>query len=78
MNLRYKVLLKSALGHCCIKATVLDTERIEQESDTYCWYYTLCECTEVEDAKKICTVLNFIDCGEDSFQIVEESYYEIK
>lgn len=72
MNLRYKVLLKSALGHCCIKATVLDTEKIEYTSNNYHWYYNLCECADVEDAKKICAVMNFFDCGVDTFQFTEE------
>ena len=76
LNLRYKILLKSALGHCCISATVLDTENFEMESGEYSWYYNLCECTEVEDAQAICSVMNFMDCGVDTFQTVEQQYYK--
>lgn len=59
---RYRVVSESTSGHCCFKATVLDTHKPEaaiySADDTADWYEPVCECFSVEDAEKIACALN--------------------
>lgn len=51
MGRRYVVEEGSHLGHCCIAASVIDTQSTSTRKG-------ICECLEVADAEKIATLLN--------------------
>lgn len=64
---RYQVVPESQSGHCCFEATVVDATRPDlrstdgkhyQDSDGYLRYKQVCECFDLEDAKRIAAALN--------------------
>ena len=58
--MRYSIREGSESGHCCFKATVVDTSKpymIGKEHYPDC-YVEVCECFNIEDAEKICAALN--------------------
>lgn len=53
---RYQVVTKSQSGHCCFVATVVDTAKpLEWPAGEYA---SVCECFNVQDARKIAKALN--------------------
>ncbi len=54
--MRYQVVEKSISAHCCFEATVIDTHNKGRyiHDQGQC----ICECFEVEDARKVADALN--------------------
>jgi len=52
MSERFKVVDRSISAHCCFEATVVDTLK---DNDS------ICECFEIEDARKIAAAMNQIE-----------------
>lgn len=59
--MRYKVIEGSESGHCCFKATVVDTQRPDSDYDPK-QHSQICECFDMEDAEKIASALNGGEC----------------
>ena len=59
--MRYQLVEKSASGHCCFKASILDTDAPVERRDGGIvdgQFRVVCECFELDAAKNILTQLN--------------------
>ncbi len=65
--MRYEVIRDSTTGHCCFEATVVDTENVTYLDRVTPRYAAVCECMDVSDAERICTLLNEADARSRSF-----------
>lgn len=57
---RYKIINVSGSSHCCFEATVVDTEKKDEEFGCEDGYI-VCECFNVESAELICKALNNVN-----------------
>lgn len=62
---RYTIFNGSMSSHCCFEATVIDTTKPDiingehyKGTDGQYHYESVCECFNMEDAKRICDALN--------------------
>jgi hypothetical protein len=58
--MRYKLVEESDSGHCCFKASILDTDKPIRRGDGSIvedQFESVCECFELDSAKKILGLL---------------------